>query len=97
MHDCADAVFGDQAHDDQRIGNIAKHEARARIDIGPHAGREVVEHDDLLARVAERKYHMAADITGAARDQNCHRRPVLSSLFDRRITGAGFVPVKRQG
>ena len=32
----------------------------------------LVEHDDGLARVGELVHHVAADITGASRHENCH-------------------------
>jgi len=77
MHDRADAVFGNQARHEHRVGDIAEDELRAGIDIGAHAGRKIVEHDDCLAGIAERQHHMAADITGAARNQNRHRSSVV--------------------
>ena len=36
------------------------------------AGRQIVEHDDALAGVDQRVDHVAADIAGAAGDQDRH-------------------------
>ena len=36
------------------------------------SGRQIVEHDDRFARVDEFVHHVAADVAGAARDQNRH-------------------------
>ena len=52
------------------------------------AGREIVEHDDPLAGVEQRMDHVAADIAGAAGDQDRH---ALGLLQLPAITGLGLM------
>ena len=55
---------------DQRlIAGLADHKRRAGCaPAQSNAGGQIVEHDDALARIAQRVDHVAADITGAAGD-----------------------------
>ena len=43
------------------------------------AGRQIVEHDHALAGIDELVDHVAADIAGAAGDQDCHVRLCFGS------------------
>ena len=80
MDDGLDPVLTDQARDQCLVAAVAGDQRHAFRDRPWKAGREIVEHDDALAGVAELKHHVAADITGSAGDQYRHRfvrvRPV---------------------
>jgi len=57
------------------IGDIAfdqRHRARHG---GAPPGRQIVQHDDLKARVQKRQHGMAANVSGTARNQNSVLRP----------------------
>ena len=43
-------------------------------------GREIVEDDDIFASIEQLEHHMAADIAGAACDQNTHDNLTTSGL-----------------
>ena len=54
------------------IAGLADDE-RNRLGHGPvEAGRKIVQHDDGFAGIDERMNHVAADIAGAAGDQDRH-------------------------
>ncbi len=73
MGDRVDLVLLDQPRDEVGVARVADDEAR-RLGNGPvEAGREIVENDDLLPGVEEAERHVAADVAGAAGDQNAHR------------------------
>ncbi len=58
---------------DQRlIAGLADDERHAFGHRPVEAGREVVEHDHALAGIDQRVHHVAADIAGAAGDQDRH-------------------------
>ena len=58
---------------DQRlIADVADDERHARRHRPVEAGGEVVEHDHALAGVDQRVDHVAADVAGAAGDQDRH-------------------------
>ncbi len=50
--------------------------ARYKLDVlrhrPPESGRQIVENDDVLAGIAQREHHMAADVARPTRDQNTH-------------------------
>ena len=52
-------------------------------------GREVVEHGHLVAGVRELAHGVAADVAGAARDQDLHRRPMPWYSKPSRFISAG--------
>ena len=54
--------------------HIALDEPRLGRDRPVEAGRQIVEHDDVLAGIDELPDHVAADIAGAAGDQDCSCR-----------------------
>ena len=58
---------------DQRlVAGLADDERHALGDRPVEAGRQIVEHDHALAGIGELVDHVAADIAGAAGDQDCH-------------------------
>ena len=86
MNDGVDRIAGEQPAQKRRIADIALDEL-GRIGHRPaEAGRQIVEHDDILARVEQFEDHMAADEAGPTRDQNSHAinlstRAICNSLL----------------
>ncbi len=72
MDDRLDAVLPDELCDQRLIAGFAQHERHALGDRPVEPGRQVVEHDGLLARRDQRIDHVAADVSGAAGDQDRH-------------------------
>src|SRR4029079_3679784 len=62
----------DNFRDQRPIACAACNEGNRCGDQESEAGRQVVEHNDGLARVDEFMHHVAADIAGASRHQNRH-------------------------
>ena len=71
VHDRVDAVLAQQAADQLAIAGVADHQLAVH-DRRAEAGDEIVEHDDLFVALAELANDMAADIPGAAGDENGH-------------------------
>jgi hypothetical protein len=70
----------DDAVDQRLVAGLAD-DQRHTLGHGPlEAGREIIEHDDVLAGIDQLIDHVAADIPGAASDQDRHvfEPPVLS-------------------
>ena len=82
MGDRVDPVLVDQPRDQLRVAEIADDQLDAFGHRPGEAGREIVEHDDLLAGVEQAEHHVAADIAGAAGHQNASferlRRPLIA-------------------
>ena len=72
MNDRLDPVVANEASDEGLVAAVAGDQRHAIRDGRGESGRKIVEHDDALAGVAELKYHVAADIAGAAGDQDRH-------------------------
>ncbi len=72
MDDGIDAVFADEARDQRLVAGLADDERHAFGDGPVEARRQIVEHDHALAGIDELIDHVAADIAGAACDQDCH-------------------------
>ncbi len=72
MDHLGDVVVLHQLADGGLIAGVADDQRDAFRHRPFEPGGEVVEHDDALARVDQRVDHMAADIAGPARHQNCH-------------------------
>ena len=75
MGDRVDPVLLDQPGDEIGVAGVADDEPRGVGHRPVEAGRQIVEHDDALARVQEAQRHMAADIAGPAGHQNTHVCP----------------------
>lgn len=98
MNDRFDAVLRDQSAHEILIARIAFGEMRARRDEPANARRQIVDDDNLLAAVGQGIDHMAADISRAASDENCHAKglSVIANGFRPRAhhgcagAGAGF-------
>ncbi len=69
MHDRADLVFGEGSGQQLAISDIA-HDQRGIADRLAKPGRQIVQHHDPLAAVAQLQDHVAADIARATRDQH---------------------------
>ena len=65
------AVPDDLAHQ-RLVGDLALHQRGLLAHERAVAGRKIVEDHDRLAAVEQRVGHVAADIAGAAGDQNAH-------------------------
>ncbi len=74
MRDGVDFMLLDEARDQFGVAEIADHEFRRFRNRPGEARRQIVENDHLLARVEKTQNHVAADIAGAACDQNRHFR-----------------------
>ena len=80
MGDRVNRMLLDQSGDQVRVARVADDELCA-FGHGPgEAGGEVVENHDRFARIQQRQGHVAADIAGAAGDQNAHALPPISRL-----------------
>ncbi len=77
MDDGVDPVLRDRLRDQRLIADIADDKWHARRHRPVEAGREIVEHDHTLAGVEQRVDHVAADIAGAAGDQDRHEGPIF--------------------
>ena len=64
--------FLDDGRDQRLVAGLADDQRHALGDRPVEAGREIVEHDDALARRDQRIDHVAADVAGAAGDQDRH-------------------------
>ena len=69
VHDRIDLVLRQQPRHQRMIADIADDEF-AGGDRLPEALAEIVEDDDLLAGLAQLPHHVAADVAGAAGDQD---------------------------
>jgi hypothetical protein len=73
MDDGGYLTFRDQAGNQRIVAGLADDEGNAARYRPFESGGQIVEHDDALAAFDEGVNHVAADITGAASDQDCHR------------------------
>src|SRR5476649_180952 len=78
MDDRGHAVLRDGLGHQLAVAGVAGDEGNRARDQESETGRQVVEHDDRFTRVDEFVHHMAADIAGAASDQDRHDRPRLA-------------------
>ncbi len=78
MHDRADGVFGEHALDQCLVADLPDHQRGVEHGLAK-AGAEVVEHDDAFARLAQLAHDVAADVAGAAGDQDRFRVHRVSS------------------
>ena len=74
MDDRLDAVLLDQRGDQRLVAGLALDQQRFRRHRPVEAGRQIVEHDHALAGRDQRVDHVAADVAGAARDQDRHAK-----------------------
>ena len=71
MNDLRDAVLFDRPRDRLVVADVAQDEGGAVRHAPRYAVGHVVEHDEILAQLLELEAHVAADIAGAAGDQDC--------------------------
>jgi hypothetical protein len=82
MDDGVDPMLRDERRHARLISAVADHQRRARRHCPVETGREIVEHHDALARIDQSMDHMAADIAGAAGNQDRHAaRPLRSTAI----------------
>jgi len=72
MDDRVDPVRGGDAVDQRAVGDVALMEGDAFGHRPAEAGRQIVDHHRRLPAVEKLEHHVAADVAGAARDENCH-------------------------
>jgi hypothetical protein len=72
MNDGVDGFIAQKPADKLLIAAFADDERHVRGDRPVVAGGQIVEHDHALAGLEKLEHHMAADIAGAAGDQDCH-------------------------
>ena len=78
MDDRLDVMLADELRHQRLVAGLADDERHAFGDRPAMAGGQIVEHDDAFAGIGQFQHHLAADIAGAAGDQNRHGlRPVL--------------------
>ena len=89
---------GRRRGDGVRVGDVALVElVLDAVEIRPVAGvRQLVEHDDLVARAREPPREMRADEAGAAGDENAHRVSRLPRRCKQFEAGAQAVAPVRQ-
>ncbi len=73
MDDRLDAVLLDEPFHERRVAGIALDEGHALRHRPAKARGEVVEHDRRDAAIQQVEDHMAADITGAAGNEDRHQ------------------------
>jgi hypothetical protein len=77
VHHGVDAVRAHHLDEAGRVADVSLLERRAgtlrRFAV---SGCQVVVDDDVFPSLAERLDGVAADVTGAARDEHAHRRPI---------------------
>ena len=66
-------MLPDQPRYQLRIGDVADMKGNTRRNGLPRSGRQIVQHDRRFAAIEKSENRMAADETGASRDQ--YRRP----------------------
>src|SRR5713101_5218622 len=93
MDDRIHFVVADQPRHQCLISSFTDDERRAFGNGPTKAGGEVIEHYDAFTGVDQFMNHLAADIAGAAGDQECHECDRLRSLclpqFPENVVGPG--------
>ena len=72
MGDGVDPMIDDHAADGRLVAHVGDDQGYAIRHRPAKAGRKVIEHHDILSGVEELQHHVAADVSGAARDQHRH-------------------------
>ena len=80
MHHGEAFVASEGGGESRRVGDVALHELAVLYGL-PMAGQQIVEDNDAVAGTVQRFCRMAADVAGAAGDQN---RPRLSGQWKNR-------------
>ena len=73
VHDGVDVEAREQLRQHGRVAGVADHELAVQHRLA-EARRQVVEHDDVLAGLAELANDVRADVAGSPGDQNCFVR-----------------------
>jgi hypothetical protein len=63
-------VLGQRAVEERAVANVAAHQGRRRRHRPVETGAEIVDHDDRPILVEQCEYGVAADIAGAAGDED---------------------------
>src|SRR5262249_7980228 len=85
MNGGVDAMLCNDITDQRAITGAAGHERNRRWNQETEPGREVVENDHRLARSSKARAHMAADISSAAGNEDCHAMPLISQRMCARM------------
>ena len=72
-HELGHGMGLDDARKQRLVTDIADYQRRSFRQRQEEPGRQIVDHDDGLARVHQRMHHVAADIAAATCHQNGHR------------------------
>ena len=81
VDDRFDAVFANKPCDERLVAGLTDNERHAFGNGPAMSGGKIVEHDDTFAGIDQLMHHLAADITSAAGDQDCHGlRPICQPL-----------------
>jgi hypothetical protein len=70
VHDRADSLLVDHAVDQHPLGDRSVIESDALRNDVARSGRQVIDHHDRPARVPQREHRVAADIPGAAGNED---------------------------
>ncbi len=70
MHDCLRALLGEDTLDERAVRDGSFVERDLLRHGAPHAVGQIVDHRDRPARILEREHGVAADISGAAGDED---------------------------
>jgi hypothetical protein len=81
MNDGVDRIAGEQPAQQRGITDIALDELGCIRHRPAEAGRQIVEHDHVLARIEQFEDHMAADEASPTRDQNTHAINLITRSF----------------
>ena len=95
MRDRVDRMLADDPRHQRLVTEIALDEGRLRGHRPAEPGRQIVEHHDGLAGIAQGQRHVAADVARPARHQHAHRadpsarRPRLTACLLRMANDRG--------
>ena len=92
MDDGVDAMVANDARDQRLVAGFADDQRHALGDGPVVARRQIVEHNHALAGIGELMDHVAADIAGAACDQDCHVGQPYSKSVNTTLGDGGLQP-----
>ena len=88
MDNGVDPMRGDQRGHARLVSDIADDERRARRHRPVEAGGQIIEHHGLLSGLEEGVNHVAADVPGAAGNQDRHVANPLRAITIVRLAAA---------
>ncbi len=72
MRNGLNRIFGENPDEQGLVAEIADDQVGPLRHVPAIAGRQIIDDDDRLALVEKSENHMAANVSGAARNQDCH-------------------------